>query len=157
MDITGGCLSYRKIAEKYGVSYGAVNRHKKNCLQPAIVTIAKQHKIKIEQPVIKIDIENPWERLEGMMKDLENLQADARVTNNVNGAIAAIREQSRIFEMIHKMIQTAREAEDPYEERYNKLIADVDMLHGVVSSALVGHPEMRSKLIEEVERVRYAT
>ena len=149
--ITGHSLGY--IETKYKINKSSVHRHKKKHLSVDIVKKASNNILdKKKERKVSLASDNAWEKLEEMMLDLKGLQADAKKKSNTQGAIAAIREQSKIYEMIMKMMIAAKEAEDPYEKRYNNLFGEIQILYGIISSTLVGHPEIRNILIKEMDR-----
>ncbi len=147
-------LSLGKIAKQFGVGKASVDRHKRNCLTKAVTTVIKLTPKQIQKDVEQsITGQEAWKKLEDMMRDLKDLQKDAKKQKNTQGAIAAIREQSKIYEIIMKMMIAAKEAEDPYEKKYNDLTQELHQLCGIISSALVGFPKMRDKLLNEINRI----
>ena len=147
-------MSLGKVAKLYKLSKATIGRHKTNCLVPAVgkaeMEASKDTKDKLE---LSSKGAVAWHKLEDMMKDLKDLQDDAKTKKDIKGAIASIREQSRIYELIMKMMIAAREAEDPYEKRYNDLAQELHQLCGIISSALVGSPKMRDKILNEINRI----
>ena len=56
-----------------------------------------------------------------------------------------------LHHFIRKIINDEK-GEDPYEEKYNQLYERVQVMYTEVATALLGHPEVRQKVIIALEK-----
>ncbi len=154
--------SLRAIASQYEPCRSAITRHRDNCLNKGVIENADQEKVKTASKLANNIIDNQiktledeednWSELEIMKKDLKDIQKEAKEKGNFTSAIAAIREQSRIYEIILKMIAEKNAEDDPYELKYYRLCSQVQELYLIISKTLNGHIELRDALLAAVDK-----
>ena len=117
---------FRKLAARFDTSTGALQRHKSEHLSTAL---------------LKADRAEQATRGDDLLKKIENLEVDARRIaakaekgQDLRTAIVAIRELTRIVELLAKL---RGELQQPQQ------VINVQVLAPVILDALVGFPEAR--------------
>ena len=130
--------SYRNIAEHFSVSLGAIARHKADHI-PESLALAQE----------AAHGDNLLALLDGLRADAKRIASKAEKAASYPAAIAAIREQARIIELLLKVAGELQQ-----EGTINILVAPqwID-LRTVILQALAPYPEARLAVAEAVAGV----
>ena len=127
---------FRKLAARFDTSTGALQRHKGEHLSTALLKTDRA-----EQAARGDDLLNKIEALEG---DARRIAAKAEKRNDLRTAIVAIRELTRIVELLAKLRG---------ELQNSPTVINVQVLAPVILSALEGFPEARLAVAEKLSEI----
>ncbi len=129
---------FRHIAKRYGTSTGALLRHKADHLPEALVQAHEVRQV--------AEADRLLEELRSLQADAKRIAQKAERADSYSAAVSAIREQSRIIELLLKVAGELSEA---------SVSIHVDQawidLRAVILDVLDPYPEARLALAEALD------
>lgn len=133
-----GGHSFRKISRRFEIDKSSLFRHKRNHLPVTLVRAEEAKEIARSG--------NLWEQIEELRLKAERIAKKAEEHGDFRAALLAVRELTRIIELLAKLQGELR------EQSINVVLNTQWIeLRTTILSALKDHPEARLKLAEVLE------
>jgi len=140
-------VPYREVETRFGVSYTAAGRHRRNHMSEALAAVTAEWEASNPTPLLQ--------RIERLIARVERLLAEAESQGRPSQALAAVKELRSLIELLGK---ATGELDDRPQVTVN-LLASPEWLtvRAALLSALAAHPDARASVSERLLELELAT